>query len=241
MGQLTALRLIREPVYPGTRCGNCSYRRRGATVLLTTHNMEEAEALCRSRIGTSSSYEVLQLFEDDPETDAVVLRCAPLVRSAEWLSSVFEQLPARALVPDGVDGPGFPIPWFYVTRSIAPDDPDVLRRLLAGTIVFGVTFSIGMLVGQNVVAQRFMGNLRGPDSGSERPARPAHGPRRRHRNRNRWPRAVREQAPLLLRLPATSHDTPPTESASLSQGATTGPDREHRPRSAGVLEHYAYL
>ena len=55
---------------------------------------------------------------------------------------------------------GFPIPWFYVTRSIAPDDPDVLRRLLAGTIVFGVTFSIGMLVGQNVVAQRFMGNLR---------------------------------------------------------------------------------
>ena len=55
---------------------------------------------------------------------------------------------------------GFPIPWFYVTRSIAPDDPDILRRLLAGTIVFGVTFSIGMLVGQNVVAQRFMGNLR---------------------------------------------------------------------------------
>ena len=41
---------------------------------------------------------------------------------------------------------GFPIPWFYVTRSIAPDDPDILRRLLAGTIVFGVTFSIGMLV-----------------------------------------------------------------------------------------------
>ena len=55
---------------------------------------------------------------------------------------------------------GFPIPWFYVTRSIAPDDPDILRRLLAGTLVFGVTFSIGMLVGQNVVAQRFMGNLR---------------------------------------------------------------------------------
>ena len=55
---------------------------------------------------------------------------------------------------------GFAIPWFYVTRSIAPDDPDVVRRLLAGTLVFGVTFSIGMLVGQNVVAQRFMGNLR---------------------------------------------------------------------------------
>ena len=55
---------------------------------------------------------------------------------------------------------GFAIPWFYVTRSIAPDDPDVVRRLLAGTLVFGVTFSIGTLVGNNVVAQRFMGNLR---------------------------------------------------------------------------------
>ncbi len=55
---------------------------------------------------------------------------------------------------------GFAIPWFYVTRSIAPDDPDVVRRLLAGTLVFGVTFSIGTLVGNNAVAQRFMGNLR---------------------------------------------------------------------------------
>ncbi len=54
----------------------------------------------------------------------------------------------------------FPLPWFYVTRAIAPDDPDVLRRLMAGTLVFGVTFSIGMLVGQNAVAQRFLGNLK---------------------------------------------------------------------------------
>lgn len=54
----------------------------------------------------------------------------------------------------------FPLPWFYVTRTIAPDDPDVLRRLMAGTLVFGVAFSVGMLVGQNAVAQRFNGNLK---------------------------------------------------------------------------------
>ena len=55
---------------------------------------------------------------------------------------------------------GLPLPWFFVTRAIAPDDPDAVRRLLAGTLVFGVSFSIGMLVGQNAVAQRFMGNLK---------------------------------------------------------------------------------
>ncbi len=54
----------------------------------------------------------------------------------------------------------FPIPWFYVTKAIAPDDPAVIRRLLAGTLVFGVSMSIGMLVGQNAVAQRFMGTLK---------------------------------------------------------------------------------
>lgn len=53
-----------------------------------------------------------------------------------------------------------PVPWFYVTRTIAPEDPQVLRRLMAGTLVFGVTFSIGMFVGQNWVAQRFNGSLK---------------------------------------------------------------------------------
>ena len=55
---------------------------------------------------------------------------------------------------------GLPLPWFFVTRSIAPDDPDAIRRLLAGTLVFGVSFSIGMLVGQNFAAQRFTGTLK---------------------------------------------------------------------------------
>ena len=53
-----------------------------------------------------------------------------------------------------------PLPWFFVTRTIAPDDPQVLLRLLAGTMVFGVAFSIGMFVGQNLNGQRFDGSLK---------------------------------------------------------------------------------
>jgi len=54
----------------------------------------------------------------------------------------------------------FPIPMFYVFRSIAPDDAAVWQRLLAGTLIFGVSFSTAMLVGQQIVAQRFMGHLK---------------------------------------------------------------------------------
>ena len=54
----------------------------------------------------------------------------------------------------------FPIPMFYVFRAIAPDDPAVWQRLLAGTLIFGVAFSTAMLVGQQIVAQRFMGHLK---------------------------------------------------------------------------------
>ena len=54
----------------------------------------------------------------------------------------------------------FPLPWFFVTRTIAPDDPQVLLRLLAGTMVFGVAFSVGMFVGQNLNGQRFLGQLK---------------------------------------------------------------------------------
>ena len=53
-----------------------------------------------------------------------------------------------------------PIPMFYVFQAIAPDDPAIWQRLLAGTLIFGVAFSTAMLVGQQIVAQRFLGHLR---------------------------------------------------------------------------------
>ncbi len=49
----------------------------------------------------------------------------------------------------------FPIPWFYVTRAIAPDQ--VVRRAHAR---LRRAFSIGMVVGQNAIAQRYTGTLK---------------------------------------------------------------------------------
>ena len=54
----------------------------------------------------------------------------------------------------------FPLPIFYLAHSLAPDDPEAVRRIMAGTIVFGASFTTGMLVGQGFAAERFMGTLK---------------------------------------------------------------------------------
>ncbi len=53
-----------------------------------------------------------------------------------------------------------PLPLFYLTSSLVADDPEAIRRVMAGTLVFGVAFSSGTLVGQYFVSERFMGNLK---------------------------------------------------------------------------------
>ena len=80
-------------------------------------------------------------------------------RRRQYLRDQRHSLPP-ALVRHGAAGRGVPLPWFFVTRTIAPDDPQVLLKLLAGTMVFGVAFSVGMFVGQNLNGQRFLGNLK---------------------------------------------------------------------------------
>ena len=54
----------------------------------------------------------------------------------------------------------FPLPLFYVFQAIAPDDPAVARRLLAGTLIFGVSMSTAMFVGQQLLYRRFAGHLK---------------------------------------------------------------------------------
>ena len=106
------------------------------------------------------------MSRDSDRTDQIAARLYPTGGFRKFISdvySVFEInfLPSlRHWYLTVLLATAFPLPWFYVTRAIAPDDPQVVRRLMAGTLVFGVTFSIGMLVGQNTVGQRFTGNLK---------------------------------------------------------------------------------
>ena len=54
----------------------------------------------------------------------------------------------------------FPLPIFYLAHSLISDDPAAVSRIVAGTIVFGASFTTGMLVGQSFAAERFMGTLK---------------------------------------------------------------------------------
>ena len=48
-----------------------------------------------------------------------------------------------------------PLPIFFLTSTFVPDDPAALRRIIAGTLLFGIAFSIGLLVGNQFAYERF--------------------------------------------------------------------------------------
>ena len=48
-----------------------------------------------------------------------------------------------------------PLPLFILTSTFVPDDPEALRRIIAGTLLFGVAFSIGLLTGNQFAYERF--------------------------------------------------------------------------------------
>lgn len=54
----------------------------------------------------------------------------------------------------------FPLGIFYWLTIMAPDDPDVVRRVLTGAIIFGFSLSATNMLAQQMIQDRFMGRLK---------------------------------------------------------------------------------
>ncbi len=54
----------------------------------------------------------------------------------------------------------FPLPLFYMLNAYVADDPAAQIRIIAGTLVFSVSFSTANQLSQELLAERFGGNLK---------------------------------------------------------------------------------
>jgi len=54
----------------------------------------------------------------------------------------------------------FPLGIFYWLTIIAPDEPEVVRRVLAGAIIFGFSLSATNMLSQQIIQDRFLGRLK---------------------------------------------------------------------------------
>ena len=54
----------------------------------------------------------------------------------------------------------FPLPLFYMLNAYVGDDPAASVRIISGTLVFSVSFSTANQIAQQIMAERFNGNLK---------------------------------------------------------------------------------
>ena len=54
----------------------------------------------------------------------------------------------------------FPLGIFYWLKIMAPDDPDAVRRVLTGAIIFGFSLSATNMLSQQLIQDRFLGRLK---------------------------------------------------------------------------------
>ena len=54
----------------------------------------------------------------------------------------------------------FPLPLFYMMNAYVANDPAAVIRIIAGTLVFSVSFSTANQTAQQFTAERFSGNLK---------------------------------------------------------------------------------
>ena len=101
--------------------------------------------------------------DSSPAQGAMFLRTSGPLKFADDVLTVAEievLIMARAWYWYLVGALAFPLPIFYLTHSLAPDDLEVVRRIVAGTLVFGASFTTANMVGQQISAERFTGKLK---------------------------------------------------------------------------------
>ena len=54
----------------------------------------------------------------------------------------------------------FPLAIFFWLRVMAPDDPEAVRRIMSGAIIFGITLSTVNMLAQQMILDRFSGRLK---------------------------------------------------------------------------------
>ena len=53
-----------------------------------------------------------------------------------------------------------PLGLYFWLRVLVPDDPELVKRVMVGSIVFGVSISTANMLGQQIIMDRFMGRLK---------------------------------------------------------------------------------
>ena len=54
----------------------------------------------------------------------------------------------------------FPLPMFILAFTLVQDDPAAVSRVVAGTLVYGISFATANMLGQSYVIERFNGTLK---------------------------------------------------------------------------------
>ena len=90
----------------------------------------------------------------------------PTGRTAKFLSDVWTILEMKILLMRRgwywylLSSLVFPVGMFYWARGIAPDDPEAVRRVMSGAIIFGTSLGTVGTLAQQMIQDRFQGKLK---------------------------------------------------------------------------------
>ena len=101
------------------------------------------EAAVADRVAANLSYGPTKLFRDTWS----VFEIKMLLLTRGWYLHLI-----RPLV--------FPLALFFWLRVVAPDDPEIVRRILTGAVIFGFALTTVNMLAQQLILDRFSGRLK---------------------------------------------------------------------------------